>query len=112
MLKLERYFDAIRDFDKVIELNPNDVMAYLNRGIVNIGVKQHYAAIKDFNKTIELNPNDALAYLYRGYAYYKAGCPWDLADQDIQTAKRIARIAGDQNLQARITKILQTLKLQ
>ena len=62
-------YGAIVDFSKVIELNPNDVVAYKLRGISKKDLKDDYGAIADYTKAIELEPNDADAYYYRGFSY-------------------------------------------
>ena len=56
-LKLKQYKEAIADFDKAIELNPEDSAAYNNRGNAKDEFKQHKEAIVDYDKAIELNPN-------------------------------------------------------
>ena len=63
------YDRAIQDYDKAIELNPNDAEAYNNRGVAYENKEEYDRAIQDFDKAIELNPNDAEAYRNRGIAY-------------------------------------------
>lgn len=65
--------NAIPDFDKTIELNPNYTEAYIHRGLSYYGLGQYERAIKDFDKAIELNPNDHRVYSIRGEAYCKLG---------------------------------------
>ena len=75
---LKDYYGAIADYNKAIELNPNDASAYYNRGISKDDLEDYYGAIADYNKAIELNPNDASAYYNRGISkrkledYYRA----------------------------------------
>jgi len=55
---------------KEIELNPNNVNAYLGRGIVYALDEDKWAkANDDFSKAIALNPKNAQAYLYRGLTF-------------------------------------------
>ncbi|MCU4139364.1 MAG: hypothetical protein MW690_001296 [Methanophagales archaeon] len=54
--ELNEYEQAIEDFSKAIELNPNYAGAYYNRGIAYAKLNQHERAIEDYNKAIELNP--------------------------------------------------------
>ena len=61
------YSGAIADFTKAIELNPNDVAAYNNRGVSKANLKDYYGAIADYTKAIELDPNNAMAYYNRGF---------------------------------------------
>jgi tetratricopeptide (TPR) repeat protein len=50
------------------KLDPNDAIAYNNRGNAKEKLKDYYGAIADYNKAIELDPNDAAAYVNRGIA--------------------------------------------
>ena len=68
-----QYELAIRDYDKVIELNPNDDVAYNNRVVAYSALGQYERAIQDYNKVIELNPDYAEAYNNRGLAYELLG---------------------------------------
>ena len=73
------YFDksdfdaAIRDFDKVIELDPNDADAYDIRGRTYAEKGDLDAAIRDFDKVIELDPNNGIGYNNRGVSYSRKG---------------------------------------
>lgn len=49
-------------------MNPNDYIAYMNRGWNKAQLLDHYAAISDYNKSIIIESNYALAYLNRGYS--------------------------------------------
>ena len=58
---------VIKDCDKVLELAPNNVDAYISCGSAYTNTK--HLAQRDLNKTIELNPNDFRAYMARGMVY-------------------------------------------
>src|SRR5262245_2303690 len=63
----------IKGCSALIQRNPNDVLAYHNRGDA-YGLKGEVdRAISDYNKAIELNPNYAPAYTSRGRAYTSKG---------------------------------------
>ena len=64
---------AIVDYNKVIELSPENAMAYLGRGWVFYIRKNYAAAISDYDKAIKLNPKDSVAYYNRGVTYEKMG---------------------------------------
>jgi len=51
-------------------MNPNDILAYNNRGNSYLSMGKYDQAISDFNKAMEIKPRDALAYYLRGKAYY------------------------------------------
>ena len=59
---------AIANYDKAIQLEPNEAHAYNNRGLAKARLNQHFAAISDFDKAIQLKPNEATAYIVRGVA--------------------------------------------
>src|SRR3989338_6791372 len=50
---------AIEAYTKAIALDPNDALAYNNRGAAYANKGQYDRAIEDYNKAIALNPNDA-----------------------------------------------------
>jgi tetratricopeptide (TPR) repeat protein len=68
--QLEKNEEAIKDYDKAIELEPNITAGYNNRGLAKNYLKKYEEAIKDLNKAIELDPNYLFAYNNRGLAKY------------------------------------------
>jgi len=64
---------AVNDYNKAIELNPQDSLTYLNRARTFSNQKNYDAAIADFTRAIELNPKESMAYFNRGDAYEKKG---------------------------------------
>jgi len=75
-LNAKKYDDAIKAYDKAIELDPepdNAAGAYFGRGVVYNMKGQLDRAIEDFNKAIELYPDYAHVYVSRGYVYSRKG---------------------------------------
>src|SRR3989338_8184593 len=64
---------AIADCDKALKLNPNDAIAYNNRGYAKDKLGDYKGAIKDYDKAIELNPKLAEAYYNRSYSKNNLG---------------------------------------
>ena len=62
-----------RDLDKVIELAPDFVFAYYNRGNILAALKDYRAAIVDYDRALELDPNLAEAYYNRGLTHIFLG---------------------------------------
>jgi tetratricopeptide (TPR) repeat protein len=60
---------GIADYNQAIRLNPNDILAYNDRGNARDDLGNHQGAIADYNQAIRLNPNFATAYFNRGNAY-------------------------------------------
>lgn len=70
-LGLSRQFrtdEAIKLYDKAIELNPTVAQVYFNRGACKGNNFDFEGAIKDYDKAIELNPEYMEAYGNRGNA--------------------------------------------
>ena len=70
---LGNYKQAIGDYDRAIEINPNYVKAYINRGNAWVSLGNNKQAIGDYNRAIEINPNYVEAYINRGNAYLILG---------------------------------------
>ena len=64
------YSGAIEDCSKAIELNPENAIAYYNRGGAKLRQENYRGAIEDYSKVIELNPEFVIAYYNRGNARY------------------------------------------
>ncbi|MCC8369349.1 MAG: tetratricopeptide repeat protein [Rickettsia endosymbiont of Oxypoda opaca] len=72
--------EAIKAYDKVIELDPNHVEAYYFKGYAlellvqtSGDISKYQEAIKAYNKAIELNPNYAPAYSAKAVAWKTIG---------------------------------------
>ena len=63
------YNAAISDYSQAIELNPQNAIAYRNRGTAYANLKEYSRASNDFSKVIELEPNNYAAYIGRGASY-------------------------------------------
>ena len=63
---LGKYENAIEDYDKALQLNPQNLEAYTNRGISKAEMEQYEAAIADLDEALRLNPQDATLYTGRG----------------------------------------------
>jgi tetratricopeptide (TPR) repeat protein len=92
-LALNRYDNAIADYEKAQKLNPalssrlaNDLAsAYQARGTLYSAQGDYNAALLDFDRAIELADNPALAYTGRGTVYYKQR-NYDAALRDLDRA--------------------------
>ena len=61
--KIGDYEGALLDYDKSIEINPDNSYAYYNRAnLKRIHLGDFYGAIFDYNKVIEIDPNNSKAY--------------------------------------------------
>ena len=60
---------AAEFFTEAIDLNPDNALAWHNRGWAYIEQKKYQQALTDFNKAAELSPNSELPYFGRGWVY-------------------------------------------
>lgn len=56
-LNLHDYNQAVYDFGKVIELNPDNHDAYLDRAIAHLGTKQYDLSTEDYQRYLEKKPS-------------------------------------------------------
>jgi tetratricopeptide (TPR) repeat protein len=56
-------------YTKAIELKPDFLEAYINRGVAYNDLREYEKALHDHDKAIELKPDDAIAYSNRGVVY-------------------------------------------
>ena len=61
--------EAIADFEKVIQLDPDSYMGYFAKGNIAVDQKHNDEAIAYYTKVLELFPKHDSAYLNRGVAY-------------------------------------------
>ena len=69
-----QYEEAIANYDKAIELDPQDSETYERRAVAKIQLGRDQEAIDDYNKMIELNPC-AYSYDKLGKALLRLGRP-------------------------------------
>ena len=81
----KQYAQAITEFTKAIQINPDFLEAYYNRGLAHYDMHLYYKAIVDFDMVLMLKPNEKEAYFNRGLAYSKVN-KLKLALSDIQKA--------------------------
>jgi tetratricopeptide (TPR) repeat protein len=65
--------ETIAACDRVITQNPDDAVAWFNRGAAYLNQRQSDRAIADLDRAITLDPKQAAAYDKRGYAYNLKG---------------------------------------
>ncbi|MBL0031128.1 MAG: tetratricopeptide repeat protein [Bacteroidetes bacterium] len=81
-----RTLNAIEDFNKVLQINPNNIQALFNRAKLKQNAKDLKGAIQDYDKIIELYPYFMEAYFNRAQIKY------DLNDKE--GAKRYGNREG------------------
>ena len=69
----DRYEEAIQEFNKAIELDPNLAEAYSNRGDAYLNLGQLALAIQDYTEAIRLDTQYVEAYNNRAWSYKLQG---------------------------------------
>ena len=90
---------AIELLNEAIQLDPDNALAYFNRGNIYANLGQYQRAIEDLDRAIQLEPDNALYYLDRGLAYADLGQDQQ-AIQDYNEAIRLEPTALHYNIRA------------
>lgn len=69
----EFYEEALKAFNKAIEIEPNNTYAWWYKGFALLLLKRYEEALVPCNKIIELNSKDDSAWINKGWALYKLG---------------------------------------
>ncbi|MBE9124643.1 MULTISPECIES: J domain-containing protein [unclassified Coleofasciculus] len=69
----KEYQAAIENCNRAIELNPDFVEAYVERGVSRYKLGNARGALQDCNQALRIDPNYARAYYYQGRARYRLG---------------------------------------
>jgi len=86
--KIGEFDKAIEHYNKALELRPDLLETYFNRGLAYTRKGMYDKAMEDMNKVIELNPDLAEAYYTRGLVHeYKL--EYDLAILDYNKALEV-----------------------
>jgi tetratricopeptide (TPR) repeat protein len=72
-LFINQPIDAIRYYDKALELNPQCASALINKGNILVKLGKHKLGIQCYDKAIELDPNYGVALFNKGNAFEDLG---------------------------------------
>jgi len=57
---------ALKDYNRAVELAPDNASIYYNRGVLLVSQKDYDSALKDYDTAIRLNPASVVALYNRG----------------------------------------------
>ncbi|MFP4135250.1 MAG: tetratricopeptide repeat protein, partial [Halothece sp.] len=97
------------DYDRALELNPEQARIYLNRGIAYTKQENLEQAIADYTQAIELNASLADAYANRGVVHYLNG-DQESAIADLEMAAEIYQEEGKESLYEEVQNRIQQLQ--
>lgn len=66
LLKQGRYDEALKYFDSALELNAEDVWAWIRRGDALAKLQRYNEALKSYDKAIEISPKEGVFWYGRG----------------------------------------------
>lgn len=69
----KEYGEAVSRFDRSIEIDPEFMRSYLNRGIVKIRIEDYVGARDDFDRVLKFKRGFAQGFLLRGVANHGLG---------------------------------------
>lgn len=80
LCEMERFDEAMEDYNRLILLSPNDVEAYYRRGLLFLEQHNRAKAEADFNKSEQIDPNNLFTRLSKALIY-KLDDSWDAAEK-------------------------------
>lgn len=73
--ELGKYEEALNDFEKCLESNPDDADIWRNKGSALFMLGRYEEALEALNNSLEINPKDANAWSFKGSTLYRLGKP-------------------------------------
>jgi tetratricopeptide (TPR) repeat protein len=77
LMDARRHPEALRDFNRALELNPADASAYAGRGTLRGRAGDYAAALADLDRAVDIDPRYAEAYAKRCFTKMMLGRPPD-----------------------------------
>jgi tetratricopeptide (TPR) repeat protein len=85
---------AIADYNEAIRLDPNRALAYNNRAVAKLNLRDYRGAYLDYSQVVRLLPDKAITYNNRATARQGLGdCKGAIADLKIAAA--LFQLQGD-----------------
>ncbi|MBW8331382.1 MAG: tetratricopeptide repeat protein [Prolixibacteraceae bacterium] len=72
-IEIGKYMEAMKDFNKVILLQPQIVDGYFGRSRVKSELNDNIGVINDLKKVLEINPEHSMANNNLGWSYFMKG---------------------------------------
>lgn len=90
---IQKYQEAIADYNKYIQMVPDNHSGYMNRGTAHERLKSYDSALWDYDKVILLKPDDTIAFFNKGVVYDALNNPWQAIREYDSCLKRDPRLA-------------------
>lgn len=79
---------AIEQYDRAIDLNPENALYYYSRGLARLRSRDFDRAREDFHQAATLNPRSSMAFFGRGQAHFGTN-EYDRAIEDLNEAIKL-----------------------
>ena len=89
MFENKKLEQAIKDLDRTLEIDPDDLTGLRNKGIVLVNLNKYEEAIKVIDRVLSLDPSDSEILLFKAIALESQGLP---AEQFIQFYEKSMKI--------------------
>ena len=109
LFKAKNYPEAIKAFDEVIKIQPNNQYAYFGRGMSNYMLEKYTIAKTDLDKSIKVDSSFAFAHFFRGVTNSALGNKKD-AIADLETAAKLFEKNGNTELAQTSRKVIEQLR--
>ncbi|RNJ77249.1 MAG: tetratricopeptide repeat protein [Nitrosopumilus sp. H13] len=73
LFRQKRYKEAIKCYDKAIEIDPSDSMVFYRKGDALVKMGKHEEAVMCYDKAIEIDPSDSMVFYRKGIALTRLG---------------------------------------
>ena len=87
--------EAVDDYSRAIELDPNMVDAFVNRGYVRNDMQNAEDAIQDFDTALRLSPNNGVAHLGMSFSQLELHHGRIALEQAEFAGEGVGRVRGD-----------------
>lgn len=87
--------DALKTYEKIAEIEPNNIISHINIGVISVQLKQFDTAEKVFKKVIALSPGFSAGYRELAQLYLKTGTKYPEALRLSQTAVELEETAAN-----------------
>ncbi|MEO0949284.1 MAG: tetratricopeptide repeat protein [Cyanobacteria bacterium J06641_5] len=104
-----KYEDALAEYDRALEIDPNRPQVWLGRGRVQQKLKQLEDALESYDRAIEIQPEYAAAYRNRGLVLRASDRP-EAAIESLQKAADLFAAQGREELAEAILNVINKIK--
>jgi len=81
----EKYHEAIKNFDKIIEMSPDDALSFVGKALAYLWLNEPGKALDYASRAVRLLPNNELASVNLVYIYMRLG----MYDDAVRESKRL-----------------------